>query len=165
MTLLPHTLPPPKGLRPARSVVDVGPGIRPCAWYPGASTLYLEPFEGYCRVLREHGGLVRMIAAADGFVGVSADAVVLLDVIEHMTRADGLNTLDHAFEAARRQVVVYTPLGFVEQTTDAWGLGGDHWQTHRSGWTPEDFPGWEIEVFKPEDAERPEGFYALWNKP
>jgi hypothetical protein len=47
-------------------------------------------------------------------------------------------------------VVVFTPLGFYRQhylsgDIDRWGMSGTHWQTHRSGWLPEDFaPNWHI---------------------
>ncbi|MGL5712289.1 MAG: hypothetical protein ACRCX2_04665 [Paraclostridium sp.] len=47
----------------------------------------------------------------------------------------------------KQNLVIFTPLGFLDQShpdgIDAWGLDGVNWQTHRSGWTPEDFPSIE----------------------
>jgi hypothetical protein len=51
--------------------------------------------------------------------------------------------------------MIYTPNGFVPQDEDKWGLGQVEWQTHRSGWTPDDFDGWKI-------IEGKEGFAAIY---
>ena len=74
----------------------------------------------------------------------SVDSVFALDFIEHLEKEDGLRMLREAERVARLQVVVYTPNGFFPQThqpgsPDRWGLDGGSWQTHRSGWTAEDF--------------------------
>jgi hypothetical protein len=87
---------------------------------------------------------------------LSAEQILLLDVVEHMDRAVGELVIDLAKERATRQIVVYTPIGFKSQISDAWGLGGDTWQRHRSGWTPEDFRGWTIRL-------KSDSFFALWS--
>ena len=87
-------------------------------------------------------------------------AVFLLDVIEHMEKEDGRRILALAQEVAQEQIVLFTPMGFMEQTYDKWGLGGDYWQLHRSGWTPEEFPGWYIKR-RPPGCQK--GFIAIWN--
>ena len=81
----------------------------------------------------------------------SVDTVFALDFIEHLEKEDGLSMLREAERVARRQIIVYTPHGFFPQThddptkPDRWGLDGGLWQTHRSGWLPEDFgDGWEF---------------------
>lgn len=66
------------------------------------------------------------------------DAIVMLDVIEHMEKDDGIAVIEAAIALEPRVIVVFTPLGFVPQ--EAHGLGGE-WLRHRSGWTPEDFRG------------------------
>ena len=81
----------------------------------------------------------------------SVDTVFALDFIEHLGKSDGLAFLQEAERVARRQVVVYCPLGFYPQTyddrekPDRWGMDGGFWQTHRSGWQAEDFgDNWEL---------------------
>jgi hypothetical protein len=80
----------------------------------------------------------------------SVDSVVALDLIEHMRRAEGERLLKHLVRVARQQAVVFTPLGFYRHSyrsgeTDRWGMKGGRWQTHRSGWTPDDFgPEWHV---------------------
>jgi O-antigen ligase/SAM-dependent methyltransferase len=64
----------------------------------------------------------------------SFDAVVLLDLIEHLERDDARALLERAERIARRRVVVSTPNGFVPQD----GYGDNAWQVHRSGWTVAD---------------------------
>jgi len=80
----------------------------------------------------------------------SFDLVLAIDFIEHLTRRSGWAFLREAKRIGRR-VAIFTPLGYMEQSyapgeLDAWQMDGTHWQTHRSGWTPQDFPGWDIEV-------------------
>ena len=83
------------------------------------------------------------------------DAIYLLDVIEHMEREEGEQVIELCLERATQQIVVFTPYGFMEQDEDGWDLGGDYWQTHRSGWTPHDFPFWHCYRYA-------RGFYAIW---
>jgi len=130
-------------------IVDVGPGIRPQPFYRAATHLCIEPHPEYCEWLRARGYPVLEGTALDILPTVTpCDVVFMLDVIEHMEKAEGAECLRVAREKAR-QVVVYTPNGFHEQSykegeKDAWGMNGTHWQTHRSGWTPEEFPGAKI---------------------
>jgi len=60
--------------------------------------------------------------------------VLLLDVIEHLHKADALALIGKAERLARLAVAIETPKGFLPQNLDILGLGGDHVQTHRSGW-------------------------------
>jgi hypothetical protein len=61
----------------------------------------------------------------------SFDAVVALDLLEHLEKDDGEALLATLERIAGRRVVVFTPNGFVPQDD----LGGSSWQRHRSGWT------------------------------
>lgn len=80
------------------------------------------------------------------FLPKSFDVVLLLDVIEHFDKATGYHLLHMCEQIARVAVCVETPLGFVPQNMDILGMGGAHWQTHRSGWTPQDFQGYHVVV-------------------
>lgn len=155
-----HTLPKPPGLIEPEWYADIGCGIRPVNWWPDAQAVLVEPYAGYCDVLRQSGhkpvnliALNYLEASSDGFV----PAIYLLDVIEHMHRPEGERVIELAQRKAERQVVIYTPKGFLEQEGDAWGLGGEHWQKHRSGWLPGDFPGWQVTMHG-------KGFFAVWTR-
>ena len=69
----------------------------------------------------------------------SFDLVLVLDILEHLEKADALRLLDMAEEIARVAVIVETPKGYVPQNIDIWGWGGHTYQTHRCGWEPEEF--------------------------
>jgi diadenosine tetraphosphatase ApaH/serine/threonine PP2A family protein phosphatase len=90
----------------------------------------------------------------------------MIDLIEHLEKKDGLELLKEADRVARKQIIVYTPLGFFpmhfdkkDGTKDIWGLDGGEMQEHRSGWKPEDFgKTWDFyicedchEAFLPEE--------------
>lgn len=154
--LLRHTLGAPEGLVHCETVLDVGAGIRPFNWYKPSRHVCVEPYPVYAWLLRRAGYEVFSGTAEEGLNTLKAEQILLLDVIEHMDRAVGERVVDLARKAASRQVVLYTPLGFMAQDGDAWGLGGHEWQRHRSGWTPEDFPGWTIHL-------RRTMFFAIWN--
>jgi hypothetical protein len=140
-------------------VLDVGPGIRPQAYFRPRIHICLEPHLPYIERMRQGMGddptyvflnstwdvAMRLLPAK------SVDTVFALDVIEHFEKQEGLKFLEEAERVARRQIMVFTPLGFYPQTfgdsdkSDRWGMDGACWQTHRSGWYPEDFgEGWEL---------------------
>jgi len=148
------------GLRLTDVVLDVGAGIRPMRLWQPKRHICLEPYGPYAQRLRQAGYEVIEARVQDVVYDVTlpmVDTILMLDVLEHLTQEDGLAVLDWATAVAREQVVVFTPNGFKEQTTDVWGLGGHAWQTHRSGWRPRDFPGWTI------SEPLPQQFAAVWD--
>ncbi len=65
----------------------------------------------------------------------SFDAVVLLDVLEHLSKEDGLALIAKMESWARKKIVIFTPNGFLSQEHD---LDGNPMQKHISGWTVEE---------------------------
>jgi len=146
-------------LVPAGVLVDIGCGIRPQRLVTPVVHVCCEPFADYARRLQdevisssERTFLVLGLTwkqALDVLPEKSVDSVFLLDVIEHLEKEEGAELLRRTERLARRQVVLFTPLGFVPQVhpdgIDAWGMRGGAWQEHKSGWNPEDFDeSWEI---------------------
>ena len=66
------------------------------------------------------------------FAPRSFDAVVAVDLLEHLEPGEGVALLDSMERIARCRVVVFTPNGFVVQGDRE----GNPFQVHRSGWTP-----------------------------
>ncbi len=145
-------------LEPATVVLDIGCGIRPQQIVTPLVHVCCEPCAEYIPKLQEIAAeaidrdyVVLRASWADAvrsFPPGSVDTVFLVDVIEHLDKEDARALLDATVPLARRQVAVFTPLGFMPQShpdgKDAWGLSGGAWQEHKSGWTPEDFgDGWE----------------------
>lgn len=146
-------------LVPAEIVLDVGCGIRPQPYVRPMVHICCDPFDQYLARLgetlrNEHDRSYVLLKAtwSDAvrlFPPKSVDTVFLLDVVEHVEKEEGVALLKKTGEIARRQVAVFTPLGFLPQEfpgcRDAWGLDGGKWQEHRSGWSPEDFDeSWEV---------------------
>jgi hypothetical protein len=134
---------------PAEVLLDVGSGIRPQSIFECRRQICFEAHDEYVEVLRAAGCEVVQGVAPDGLrgldVGEPIDTAVSIDVIEHLEKDAGRAMVEEMVRIATRRVVIFTPLGFLPQEcgdVDSWGMQGQHWQTHRSGWTPEDFPGW-----------------------
>ncbi len=72
----------------------------------------------------------------------SFDCVVALDVIEHLTKADGYRLMEMTERIARRAIVIFTPNGFLPQPP----YEGNSFQKHLSGWTVEEMRGQGYEV-------------------
>ncbi|HEY8516476.1 MAG TPA: class I SAM-dependent methyltransferase [Candidatus Binatia bacterium] len=79
----------------------------------------------------------------------SVDAVVALDVIEHLERETALALLATLERIARRRVVILTPNGFVPQPATE----DNPYQEHRSGFTVDDMTSRGYRV---------RGVYGLW---
>ena len=137
-----HTLNAALGeeIRKVQDVVDVGAGIRPLRPFP-ANYVRIEPSEVYAAILSQSGESVINDVAINALDGMKTNTVLMFDVIEHMEKDEGEKALALAKKAATDQVVVFTPRGFMNQESDAWGLDQDYWQKHRSGWNDADFDG------------------------
>ncbi len=129
-------------------------------WYRAKVHVCVEPYGPYAEVLRQSRYEVLQQTALEGLrqmakAGDKFEAVYLLDVIEHMEKAEGLEAIELAKQVATRQIVIFTPNGFEPQSGDVWGYGGDHWQEHRSGWEKQDFPGFVV-------TETKRSIFAVW---
>jgi len=67
----------------------------------------------------------------DRFAAGSFDAVLAVDLVEHLAAEDGIRLLEAAEAIACKRVVIFTPNGFVRQSARE----GNPWQIHRSGWS------------------------------
>ena len=65
------------------------------------------------------------------FAPNSFDCVMAIEIIEHLTKEDGLKMLKMMEKIARKKIIIFTPNGFVNQDD----YDGNVWQIHKSGWT------------------------------
>ena len=93
-----------------------------------------EPSIEHSRSLGIHDEYLKLnvLEIAEHYEPDSFDAVIALDLIEHLTPEDGTRLLDAMELVARKRVVIFTPNGFLTGR-----YGGNPWQRHHSGWTPE----------------------------
>lgn len=162
------------------TVLDIGCGIRPQTYVHAIRHVCIEPHKPYIERLRKESEddpqyIILNCAWLPGvylFTDKSFDTVFIIDMIEHIEKESGHQLVKQAERLARKQIVIFTPLGFMEQThqdgRDRWGMDGGFWQTHRSGWTPEDFgEGWDFIVCEDFHKEGQNGplekpFGAFW---
>jgi 2-polyprenyl-3-methyl-5-hydroxy-6-metoxy-1,4-benzoquinol methylase len=146
-------------LQTADVVLDIGCGIRPQNYVRPLVHICCEPFEQYVdqlrkQVLNEYDRYYVTLKATWAeavklFPLKSVDSVFLIDVIEHLEKDEALRLLKATERLVRKQIVIFTPLGFMPQKRsygkDAWGLDGGVSQEHKSGWHPEEFDDtWDI---------------------
>ncbi|MEW6507364.1 MAG: glycosyltransferase [Bacteroidota bacterium] len=170
---------------PVNIIGDIGCGIRPQNFIAPQYHLCIDPHNQYLEFVKNNNksgvnySYVNLdwARAVHLFPENSLETVFLLDVIEHLEKDAALMLLSATKKIVTKQIVLFTPLGFIEQNhetdKDAWGLDGGKWQEHKSGWMPEDFgEGWEFfvcEEFHTHDNEgkeydKPKGaFYAIYN--
>ena len=102
-------------------------------------TVGIDAFEPALEASRASGihdeyRLVDARRLADAFDPASFDVVLAVDVLEHLTREEGVALLRAMEQIARKRTVVFTPNGHLDQGA----LGGNPHQAHRSGWEVED---------------------------
>jgi len=155
-------------ISPCGTLLDVGPGIRPQALVECIQHICVEPHEEYAVALERSGFCVLRMTGNDALRTIeNIDTVVALDVLEHMEKTDGEIFIKKARVKAKKQIVIFTTLGFQPQSylegeKDKWGLNGAKWQTHRSGWTPDDFDEtWTCIVDRNFHGSNRGGFFAI----
>jgi hypothetical protein len=136
-----------------RSCIDIGPGIYPQPFISCPLHILVEPWEPYAQILsRAHTDKLTFLDNGLNFLrnlfDNSIDTIFLLDIIEHLEKKDGYLLIQQSIRVARKQIIIFTPLGFMPRhftEMEKNGLWGDikhgETQTHRSGWTPDDFSG------------------------
>lgn len=129
-----------RALDGCESVLDVGCGARsPLRFLPGQRLVGVDAYApdlDRARAQQTHDELVEAdVARLDTiFKEKSFDACVACDLIEHLSKADGLKFLQTLERLATRRVVIFTPNGFLPQTSQTPG----DFQEHLSGWEPEE---------------------------
>jgi len=118
------------------SVLDIGCGATPTMRQLGVSQTCGA--EGYAPSFNEanrqntHDRLVQcdVRELSQHFQPRQFDTCIALDVIEHLTKPDGMKLMADMEKIARKRVIFFTPSGFLEQHH----ASNDDLQEHLSGW-------------------------------
>ncbi len=147
---------------PVDTLLDLGCCIRPQEQIPCKVHICIEPFEEYVKHLLEQMHLLesknhqhiilqtKWESLCFVLPDKSVDTVFIGDMVEHLEKEVGQGLIGWASQWARKQIIIFTPLGFWDtgmppEGKDDLGFNGASWQKHHSGWLPEDFDDtWEI---------------------
>lgn len=129
-----------KELLDCQKVLDIGCGPdSPLKYCRNVKySLGVEPFGLYFRQAKEqkiHTEYLNKKIENLDFPQNCFDAVILIEVLEHLPKEAGLKILQKAEEWAEKKIVVSTPNGFLSQGE----LDGNKLQKHLSGWSVDDF--------------------------
>ncbi len=130
-----------KELEDCTSVLDIGCGpSSPLRNIPHIKySVGIEAHKSYIDISKSAGIHTKYINANvldQHFDKASFDAVILIDVLEHLTEKDGLAVLKKVEAWAKKKVIVTTPNGFISQGE----LDKNPYQRHLSGWE-----SWKLE--------------------
>lgn len=141
----------------ADSLIDIGCGIRPTKLINSKRHICIEPYFEYVNELTKllpYHKYILINSTWDNalklFPSSSIDTIYFADLIEHLTKEEGLKLINEAQRIARKQVILFTPLGYLPQSVredekDAWGYSGGKYQEHKSGWDLNDFDSsWQL---------------------
>jgi len=123
-------------LADCKTVLDIGCGpsspLQACG--PFERAVGVEAYTPYIEQSRakgiHHEYVNKLIEELD-FPPKSFDAVIMIEVIEHMPEELGMKILKKAEVWAKKKVIVTSPNGFVPQKS----LDGNPLQVHLSGWS------------------------------
>jgi hypothetical protein len=136
-------------------VLDVGAGL--CGKYQKSVALRASRYvmvDAHSRYLNENEvAAEKIVGVAPGalkqFETGSFDVALAIDFIEHLSVDDAYATLKELARVAHT-TALFTPEGWYDQHgCDVYHMGGEYWQTHRSGWTAEELEalGFDVEIW------------------
>ena len=126
-------------LKDCHSVLDLGCGKNSPVQYCNVPySVGVDIFKPYIKISKGkkiHNDYILADITRLNFKPNSFDAVILIDVLEHLPKEEGERLLDKVELWARNKIIITTPNGFVPQKD----IDQNPFQKHRSGWTIEEF--------------------------
>jgi len=101
-----------------------------------------KPYLKRCKAESSHDDLILCDVRKLPLRQASVDIVICMEVLEHLSKKEGLALLYAMERIARKQVVITTPSRFFKNVP--WD--GNPYEIHRSHWSPSDFKKREYKV-------------------
>ena len=134
-------------LNGCETVLDLGCGSNsPISFCSIPYCVGVEAFYPYLQESKKkniHNQYIKADIRKVEFKPKSFDAVVALDVLEHLTAEEGLTLIKKMENWARKKIIVFTPNGYVWQD----GYDNNLLQKHKSGWSVEELERLGFKVF------------------
>lgn len=135
-----------KELKGCESVLDLGCGrsspLRHCSVPYSVGVELFEPYLKESREMKIHNEYILADIRKVEFMPKSFDCVLALDVLEHLTKKEGIELIKKMENVAKKKIIIFTPNGFLRQDEH----DEDKLQIHKSGWTVDEFKkrGYEV---------------------
>ena len=127
-----------KELKNYKSVLDLGCGsdspIKYCRVRYSVGMDVFKPYLNESKRKKIHNKYILGDITKIEFEPESFDAVIMIEVLEHLGKKQGREILKKAEKWARKKVIVSTPNGYLPEKS----IDGNPFQAHRSGWTVEE---------------------------
>ncbi len=122
-------------LKDCESVLDIGCGpsspLQYCEWIK--YSVGVEPFKPYLEESKKkkiHTKYLNKKIEELDFSPKSFDAVIMIEVLEHLPKKTGYEILKKAEKLARKKLIISTPNGFIKQPP----VDKNLYQEHKSGY-------------------------------
>ena len=129
------------------SLLDLGCGyFSPIDRFNIPFSVGVELFEPYLQESKRkgiHSQYIRADIRRLEFQSKSFDAVIAIDVLEHLTKQEGSKLLLKMAHWATKKVIIVTPNGYLSQDV----YGSNPLQEHRSGWSVEELSDLGFKVY------------------
>lgn len=136
-----------KELFDCSTVLDLGCGknslIQYCKVSFSVGVDLFEPYLKESKIKKIHNEYIKKDVREIEFEKGSFDAVIALDVLEHLKKKDGYKLINKMENIAKKKVILFTPNGFVEQNK----VDKNPLQEHKSGWTTTDLEKLGFKVY------------------
>jgi len=136
-----------KELSDCSSVLDLGCGYNSPIQYCNISfSVGVEMFDSYLAESKKkkiHNEYIKNNILDVDFPPKSFDAVLCLEVLEHLTKEEGIKLINKMEKWAKKKIIITTPNGYLYQD----GYDNNPLQEHKSGWNVDDFKKLGFNVF------------------
>jgi len=136
-----------KELSDCNSVLDLGCGNNsPIQYCNVPFSAGVENFESYLKESQQkkiHNQYLKADITKIDFKPNSFDAVIAIDVLEHLFKEEGYALLKKMEKWARKKIIVFTPNGYVYQD----GYDNNPLQEHKSGWSIKELKELGFKIF------------------
>lgn len=129
------------------------------------SLLGCDIVDKYLDVAKKHFPVIHLeMDELHRFMDLSFDVVICIDVLEHLLKVQAYNTINEMKRIARKKIIVYTPSKEItneEHVEDAWGLGYNELQLHKSFISSEELQSLGFKTSFPEPDKNTLGIFYV----